>query len=48
MTRIQKHLRSRAGTSYTKAVRHCCAAMRPVVVISNWNKQQQTGAGFQA
>ena len=49
MTRTQKHLHRRAGTSFTKAVRYGCAAMCPVVVISNWNKQQQqTGAGFQA
>jgi hypothetical protein len=46
MTRIHQHLRSRAGTSFTKAcVQLCCAAMRPVV-ISQWNKQ--TGPGFQA
>jgi hypothetical protein len=47
MNRANKHHRSHAGTSFTKAVvQLCCATMRPVV-ISNW-KQQQTGAGFQA
>jgi len=43
-----QHLRSRAGTSTTKAsVRHCCA-MRPVSGSQQgqWNKV--TGAGFTA
>ena len=39
------HPHSCAGTSITKAVRFCCAAMRQVA-ISNWNKT--TGAGCKA
>jgi len=46
MTETIKHLRSRAGTSHTKAcVRHACA-MRPVGSQQNqWNK---TDAGSTA
>jgi hypothetical protein len=49
MTVTLHHLRSRAGTSFTKAcVRHGCA-MRPVSGSQQnqqWNKK--TGAGFTA
>jgi len=41
----QKHLRSRAGSSITKAEQQCCAQMRPVG--TNWNKSN-TGPGSQA
>jgi hypothetical protein len=42
-----KHLRSRAGTSFTKAcVRHVCA-MRPVAG-SQQNQWNKTGAGSTA
>ena len=47
MTVTQKQLRGCAGTSFTKAVASICRVeMCPVV--HNWNKQQQTGTGYQA
>jgi hypothetical protein len=47
MNRAIQHLASRAGTSFTKAVRTCCAAMRPAAAIQQqWNKH--AGAGFTA
>jgi len=45
MSRSLQHLRSHAGTSFTKAVQTCCVQMRPV--STNWNKTH-TGAGSQA
>jgi hypothetical protein len=46
MSRTQKHLRSIAGTSHTKAcVRFGCAQMRPVS-HQQWNNK--TDAGFPA
>jgi len=45
MIRTQQHLRSRAGTSTTKArAQQCCAQMRPFV--ATWSKSK-TGAGSQ-
>ncbi len=45
MTRTQHHLRSRAGTSITKArAQQCCAQMRPFV--ATWSKSKP-GAGSQ-
>jgi hypothetical protein len=46
MNRANNHLRSRAGTSHTKAcVSFCCAQMRPVS-IQQWNNK--TGSGSTA
>jgi hypothetical protein len=45
MALTHNHLRSLAGTSFTKAVRVRCASMRQVA-ISNWNKT--ASAGFKA
>jgi hypothetical protein len=42
MALTHKHLASFRGTSFTKAVGHCCAAMRQVA-ISNWNKTADAG-----
>jgi hypothetical protein len=42
---LNHHLGSRAGTSFTKAVRLCRAVMCPVA-IQQWNKV--AGAGFTA
>jgi hypothetical protein len=39
------HHLSLAGTSITKAVRFCCALMRPVAATTNWNKT--AGSGFE-
>jgi hypothetical protein len=42
MALTNKHHTSLAGTSFTKAVRVCCAAMRQVA-ISKWNKTASSG-----
>jgi hypothetical protein len=46
MNRTIQILRSRAGTSTTKAVRCFCATMRPAAIGQQWNKH--TDAGFTA
>jgi len=48
MTETIKHLRSRAGTSFTKAcLRHACA-MRPAAGSQQRNQWNKTGAGSTA
>lgn len=44
MNRTVKNLRSRAGTSHTKAFAcHCCGKMRPVS-IQQWNAKTEPGS----
>lgn len=47
MTDNRQSYRSQAGASFTKAVAmHCRGQVCPVSII--WNKQHQTGTGYQA